>query len=77
LKVAATFLAAFIVRTQVPVPEQSPDQPAKVEPAAADAVNVTTVPELNAAEQVVPQSMPAGTLVTVPEPVPDLEIERV
>src|SRR5437764_8448591 len=56
----------------VPVPLQAPLQPVKVEPAAAVAVSVTDVPEANAAEQVAPQSIPAGELVTVPEPVPAL-----
>jgi hypothetical protein len=55
---------------QVPVVGQSatPLQPVKVEPAAADAVRVTEV--LKLAEQVEPQLMPVGTLVTVPLPVP-------
>jgi hypothetical protein len=54
---------------QVPVPEQPPPlQLVKLEPAAAVAVRVTDVPKL--AEQVVPQLMPLGLLVTVPLPVP-------
>jgi hypothetical protein len=35
-------------------------------------VSVTDVPSANAAEQVAPQSIPAGELVTEPEPVPAL-----
>jgi hypothetical protein len=54
------------------VPEQAPLQPVKVEPDAAVAVNVTVVPALNVAEQVVPQLIPAGELVTEPEPEPVL-----
>jgi hypothetical protein len=50
----------------------SPDQPAKLEPAAAAALNVTTVPAAYDCEQSPPQLMPAGMLVTVPVPVPDL-----
>jgi len=65
-KVAVTDCAAFIVTEHVPVPVQAPLQPVKAEPAAAVAVSVT-VP-LNDAEQVVPQLIPAGLLVTVPEP---------
>jgi hypothetical protein len=34
-----------MLTVQVPVPVQAPDQPAKVEPAPAAAVNVTLVPE--------------------------------
>src|ERR671937_186694 len=61
-----------MVTVQVPLPVQSPLQPVKVEPASAVAVSVTVVPSAKEAEQVAPQSMPAGELVTVPEPVPAL-----
>jgi hypothetical protein len=40
-------------------------------------VSVTDVPSTNAAEQVEPQSIPVGELVTVPEPVPALLIVNV
>ena len=46
LKVAVTDRAADMVTWQLPVPEQAPDQPANVEPDAAEAVNVTTVPDV-------------------------------
>ena len=46
-------------------------QPAKLEPAAAAALSVTTVPAVYDCEQSPPQLMPAGLLVTVPVPVPD------
>ena len=68
--VAAWF--ALIVSAQFPVPEQSPDQPVNFEPAAALAVSVTGVPSLNCAEHVAPHLIPAGELVTPPEPFPDL-----
>jgi hypothetical protein len=44
LKVAVTERAALIVKVHVPVPEQAPDQPAKLERAEAAAVSVTAVP---------------------------------
>src|SRR5207253_929023 len=50
-----------------------PLQPANVDPPAAVAVSVTTVPLSKSAEavaQVVPQVIPAGLEVTVPLPVP-------
>src|SRR2546427_8994720 len=45
-------------------------QPVKVEPAAGLAVRVTAVPLAKLAEQVATQLIPAGLLVTVPDPVP-------
>jgi hypothetical protein len=64
-------VAALSVTVHVPVPEHPPPfQPVKVEPAAGVAVKVTAVPLANAAEQVAPQEIPAGLLVTVPAPVP-------
>ena len=66
-----TVVAAESVTVQAPVPEQPPPlQPVKVEPAAGVAVNVTAVPLAKLAEQVAPQLIPTGELVTVPLPVP-------
>jgi hypothetical protein len=71
--VAVTVVAPLSVTVQVPVPEQPPPlQPVKVEPAAGVAVKVTAVPLANAVEQIAPQEIPAGLLVTVPLPAPDL-----
>src|SRR5439155_3905009 len=75
-KFAVTARAALIVTVQAPVPVQLPLQPLKVEPAAGAAVKVTMVPMANAAEQVAPQEMPAGLLVTVPAPAPAIETVR-
>lgn len=70
VKVAVTVVEAATVRAQVAVPEQPPDQPEKVDPVAGAAVRVRAVPPLKSALQAAPQLMPAGLLVTVPEPVP-------
>ncbi len=44
-KVAVTVRFSFMVTVQLPVPEHPPPlQPAKIEPEAADAVSVTSVP---------------------------------
>src|SRR2546428_13932098 len=75
-KVAMTARAALIVTLQVPVPVQLPLQPVKVAPAAGAGVRVTTVPVVRAVEQVAPQEIPAGELVTVPLPAPDLVTVR-
>jgi hypothetical protein len=70
-KVAVTVWSEVSVRVQVPVPEHPPpDQPENTNPAAGVAVSVTCVPEANGALHVLPQSIPAGKLVTLPEPVP-------
>lgn len=60
-----------------PLVQPEPVQPAKVEPVAGVALKVTGVPLLYNAEQVLPQLIPAGVLVTVPLPVPALVTERV
>src|SRR3984885_15524727 len=69
--VAVTEVAAATVTVQLSMPlHPPPDHPAKVAPVAADAVSVTWVPTTKLAEQVLPQLIPDGGLVTVPEPVP-------
>jgi hypothetical protein len=75
--VTVTLTAVFIVTTQAPVPEQAPLQPANEEPAAGEALRVTDVPGVKDCEQVAPQLMPAGALVTVPEPLPLLVTDKV
>lgn len=70
-KTAMTEASEFIATEQVPVPAQAaPLHPIKVEPAAAVAVRFTTAPALKRAEQVVPQLIPDGVLLTVPDPEP-------
>jgi hypothetical protein len=67
-----------MVTMQRPVPVHGPVlQPKKIDPGAGTAVKVTTVPVGNAATHVEPQSIPAGWLVTVPDPVPILGTVRV
>lgn len=66
---AVKSLSSVMVQGPVP-PHLGPFQPVSVEPAAGVAVKVTTVPVGNAATHVVPQSMPGGSLVTVPDPLP-------
>lgn len=57
--------------TQVPVPLQPPPcHPAKTDPEPAVAVSVTEAPGAKLALHVLPQSIPAGALVTVPVPEP-------
>jgi hypothetical protein len=73
LNVAVTVVFELRVTAQFPVPEQPPPlQPAKSEPEAGVAVKVTTVSDEKDLEQVEPQLIPEGLLVTVPVPVPDL-----
>ena len=71
VKVAVTAWVEVMETLQVPVPEQAPLQPAKVEPEFAAAVSVTSWPLLKLAEQTLGQFMPAGLLLTAPLPVPD------
>jgi hypothetical protein len=70
LKVAVTAWAALIVTVQLPVPVHALLQPAKLEPVAGVSVRVTLVPLAKFALHVPGQVMPAGMLVTVPDPLP-------
>lgn len=62
-----------MVTLQVLVPEQAPDQPAKVKPVAGAAVRVTVLPVVKFAVQVRPQLIPEGLLETAPVPFPARE----
>jgi hypothetical protein len=76
LNVAVTLFAASVKTTQASVPVQAPVHPANVEPLTGVTVRVTGVPLLKDALQVVPQSIPAGLLDTVPVPAPDFDTVR-
>jgi hypothetical protein len=66
------------VNAQGAVPMHPPPlQPVKVELAVLAALSVTCVPVAKLVLQVLPQAMPDGLLVTVPEPVPFLATESV
>lgn len=70
--VAVTAWSLLMVTLQVDVPEQPPpDQPANTEPALGVAERVTVDPSSKPWEQAAPQSMPAGRLLTLPEPDPE------
>jgi hypothetical protein len=63
---------SLVTATEQLVPVQLtplPCQATNDEPAAGVAVSVTDVPAAKDAEQVLPQLMPWGELITVPEPV--------
>jgi len=70
--VAPTAVSLCRVRLHGVVPEHAPVHPVKVEPLLGFAVSVTDVPTVKLALHVSPQLMPAGVLVTVPAPVPEL-----
>jgi hypothetical protein len=71
LNEALTEVLPVSVIVHDPVPLHAPDQPANAEFVPAVAASVTFVPELKFALQEVPQLIPAGVLVTVPEPFPE------
>jgi hypothetical protein len=70
VKIAVTDWALDMLMVQVPVPEHAPVQPVNLEVPDCDAVSVTLCPAAYLAEHVLPQLIPDGALVTVPEPVP-------
>ena len=63
------FLLIVPVHVDVLLKEQSPDHPEKTEFASGVAVRVIRVPE--------GKTVPEGFVVTVPDPVPDLDIVKV
>ena len=69
VKVAVTAWLAAMLSEQL-APEQSPEKPANVEPATADAERETDVALPATKVQAAPQLTPAGFDVIVPEPVP-------
>src|SRR5207244_10086674 len=73
LKVTVTERSAFMVTVHAFPGESHPDQLPNVEPLLGVAVSVTVVPSTKCAMHVPvdgPQSMPTGTLVTTPLPLP-------
>jgi len=76
LNVAVTKLSWFIVTLHSSGAVQAPVN-AEKDPEAAEAVTVIRVPVAKVTEQDVPQSMPAGLLVTVPLPLPSSNTESV
>jgi len=65
---AVTFLPDVIGTIQAPVPEQSPLHCLNCQPVSACGVRVTLVSSLYCPEQSPGQSIPAGELVTLPDP---------
>lgn len=68
LKVAVTARGPLITSAQVPVPEQSPLQPAKLQPGVGATFSVTVLSVAKDAVQMEGQSIPAGLEVTRPLP---------
>jgi hypothetical protein len=66
-----------MVTWQGPVPEQAPDHPEKTDVGETLADMATLDPASKGAEHSGPQLMPGGLLVTVPVPLPLLEIVKV
>ena len=58
------------VSAHAPVPLHAPLHPANVEPEAGAALKLTEAPLLKFALHIVPQLIPGGLLVTVPDPLP-------
>ncbi|TMM14642.1 MAG: hypothetical protein E6G00_00150 [Actinobacteria bacterium] len=71
-----TVRSAVIFTRQPPLPEQAPDQPANPEPPTGLAVSVTDLPLTKLWEQLAPQLMPAGELLTEPWPEPAFSTVR-
>jgi hypothetical protein len=62
---------------QLSVAVQSPEKPVKTDPGSGVAVRVTKLPIGKFAWQLLPQLIAAGLELTVPDPVPCLEMVRV
>ena len=69
VNVALQVVLAVIIRE--PVVQPVPLQPAKTEPVSGVAIRAIAVPLMKVAEQLLAQSIPDGTPMTVPVPVPE------
>lgn len=69
---AVTERASSALILHLDLPLHAPDQPLNDEPFEAVALRVTDVPYAKRCEHVLPQLIPAGVLLTLPEPFPDL-----
>src|SRR4051812_41852489 len=68
-KVTNTFVSVVSLTAHPPRPVQPPPQPANLQPGSGAGVSTTCAPSASSAEQVSPQSIPAGLERTVPDPV--------
>jgi hypothetical protein len=71
VNVAVTFVAELIATVHtLPTATSHPLHPESVDPMAGTAVRTTLLPEAKPNEQIEPQSMPTGTLLMDPLPLP-------
>ena len=78
MNLAPTVRAAVVFTLHLGfLPEQAPVQPPKRERFEGFALRVTDVPNANLCEHLCGQLIPAGVLVTFPEPEPDRWTVRV
>jgi hypothetical protein len=77
VKAAVTARTCVIVTTHAPVPEHAPAQPAKRDPAEAEALSVTSEPSSYDSAHVEPHEIEPTSEATDPEPDPPLETESV
>ena len=77
MNVAEILRAELMVRLQLaPLTESHPTHPAKANGELVAAVNTIAVPALKLVLHVGPQLIPAGVLVTTPDPFPALDTVR-
>ena len=76
MKLAWADLLPFMVRVQVPVPVQAPDQLTKRKPDSGVACNVTVAPDARLVKQVLPQLINPPAPLICPLPPEDFTDSR-